>query len=178
MPNPQEKPVEEQPVVQQEDVAPAEAKKTDGSESPPSSWDAIFDHPRFKQLIDRAKTAESQLAEEAAAKKKAEEKRLADERRFEELATQYANERDAAVKELATERFNGLKQRIAAEESLPPELATRLAGETEDELRADAKALGKLLPKADDGLPPTPKPQAGPQITSDERRKLAYRSRL
>ena len=48
-----------------------------------------------------------------------------------------------------------LRSRIAREAGLPAELSDRLTGETEDELKADAQALAKLVqpPKAADPAP-------------------------
>lgn len=50
----------------------------------------LFKHPRFKSLADRAKQADAMEKEKQAA----EEKRLADAKKFEELAAKRAGERD------------------------------------------------------------------------------------
>lgn len=57
------------------------------------------------------------------------------------------SERDA-------ERLNALRLRIATEAGLPVELAARMQGTTEDELKADAEKLKPFVPKVED--PPAP----------------------
>lgn len=52
-----------------------------------------------------------------------------------------------------------LKRAVAAEAGLPPELAGRLVGDTEDELLADAESLKALLAPA--GAPPVDDPPKG-----------------
>lgn len=58
-------------------------------------------------------------------------------------------ERDATIADLNTQlkstRSDLAKTRIALEKHLPMELAERLRGETEDELRSDADSLSQLL---------------------------------
>lgn len=72
---------------------------------------------------------ELNTAMEAAAKKSADfEKSIA--------------EKDAAIKRYETA---SVKARVAHETGLPYELASRLSGETEDEIRKDAEALSKLV---------------------------------
>lgn len=58
-------------------------------------------------------------------------------------------ERDSTIADLNTQlksaRSDLAKTRIALEKHLPMELAIRLNGETEDELRSDADSLSQLL---------------------------------
>lgn len=58
-------------------------------------------------------------------------------------------ERDATIADLNVQlkstRSDLAKTRIALEKGLPMELANRLTGETEDELRSDADSLSKLF---------------------------------
>lgn len=56
-------------------------------------------------------------------------------------------ELESTAARLKAAETDNLKRRIAAETSLPAELIDRLRGETEDELKADAQALLKLIPK-------------------------------
>lgn len=82
-------------------------------------------------------------------------------------------ERDAAMQKAAENEARAaaaeqaaLRQRIAIEEGLPPKFATRLTGETEDELRADAKeTFGEFIttPSFDHG----PRGKAAPQSMND-----------
>lgn len=53
-------------------------------------------------------------------------------------------ERDATIQQMAT---TALKSRISAEFGLPSEMADRLKGDNEEELRADAETLAQLIPK-------------------------------
>lgn len=85
----------------------------------------------------------------------------------------FQTERDAAVKaaeesasRAAVAEAAALRQRIAIEEGLPPKFASRLTGETEDELRADAKdTFGEFIktPSFDHG----PREQSAPQSMND-----------
>lgn len=59
-------------------------------------------------------------------------------------------EREAELNRL---QLDNLKRAIAQETGLPPALATRLQGSTEDELKADAKALLETIPKAAPNAP-------------------------
>lgn len=90
--------------------------------------------------------------------------------------TQYNAVKDAAVK---TEgEFNALKQqlevkeraftreRIGADLGLPAELRSRLQGDTEDEIRADAQAVAALIKPAAPQQPPAT-PSGGLDTSSD-----------
>lgn len=90
--------------------------------------------------------------------------------------TQYNAVKDAAVK---TEgEFNALKQqlevkereftreRIGADLGLPAELRSRLRGDTEDEIRADAQAVAALIKPAAPQQPPAT-PSGGLDTSSD-----------
>lgn len=54
---------------------------------------------------------------------------------------------------LQTEKLNSLRLKVAAEAELPAELAARLQGTTEAELKADAEKLKPFKPKKDDPAP-------------------------
>lgn len=86
----------------------------------------------------------------------------------------FQTERDAALKaaeqnatRAAAAEAAALRQRIAIEEGLPPKFAPRLTGETEDELRADAKeTFGEFInqqPSFDHGA----RQQSAPQSMND-----------
>ena len=55
------------------------------------------------------------------------------------------NEKEELANEVNTFRQKELKTRIAHEFNIPFELANRLSGETEDELKADAQSLSKMI---------------------------------
>jgi hypothetical protein len=81
-----------------------------------------------------------------AAKDAAEKQRLEEQGHFKQLYEDEKAKREAAEAEGAKTRREILCARIAAEAKLPADFATRLQGETEDEIRADAEALAKAIP--------------------------------
>jgi hypothetical protein len=91
--------------------------------------------------------AEKEKADRDAADKAANEKRLTDEKKWEELATSKDNE-------LKAERVSRLRLEVAMKKGLPPELAARLTGETQEQLEKDADALLPLLKARSPGVPP------------------------
>lgn len=132
----------------QEPATPAEAQKPETPETTfPTSWEEVFQHPRFKQLNEdykglQKKVKDAEKAAEAAAKKQAEEqgeyKRLYEEAEARRLEA----EQKATAAELAR-----LKTSVATKLQLPAALIDRLRGETEEELEADAKALLDAMPR-------------------------------
>lgn len=93
-------------------------------------------------------------------------------------AEQKARE-EAAAKAAAAER-QALRLKVAADLGLPPALAGRLQGETEDELRADAETLKPLVTPAEQSTQKpkqttTPVPGGQPSgETADQRRARLY----
>lgn len=138
---------------------PAEAKKTD-TKRPPETWEEIFQHPRFSQLLEQNKELEQWKSEQESEKQKladekAEAERVAAEEqgKWEELYKQSQTEleksredkKEADARAQKSE-IKALRTQIAAEVGLPPKLATRLQGETDEEIRADAEAILELMP--------------------------------
>ena len=137
-----------------------------------------FDKARAMALIEKLR---AENKEAAKAKKRLEEFEQADAKRKEaemseaEKAAKRAQELEAKLK--AYER--GDAQRKAAEKAgLPALLASRLQGETPEELEADAKALLESLPKPapkSPGINPTqPAPNAGQGETDEQKRKRLF----
>lgn len=89
--------------------------------------------------------AETQRQQDA---QKAKEKELADQGKFKPIAEQREQEIEQLKRQLAEAQTGALRTKIALELGLTPVLADRLKGATEDELRADAAELAKLLPAA------------------------------
>jgi len=118
-------------------------------------------------------------AEELGAK--AEEQRLADEKKFQELAEKRAKELDTIKAELAAERLTRLRGEVAAAAGLPATLAERLRGTSKEELEADAKELKKLIPATATatapGAPSGPN-RDGKSKTPDDAKKEAVRRRF
>lgn len=111
---------------------------------------------------------EAKLADLDGERKRADEKRLADQQEWQKLAEQRAAEIAQLHDQLKQKDVDVLRVRVAAEFGLNvplgedggETLADRLRGSTEDELRADAQKLAKLLPQ--------PAPQAEAATPSPE----------
>lgn len=104
--------------------------------------------------------AKAEQFDQLEAANQTEAQRLQAER---DAALQRATEHEARA--TAAEQA-ALRQRIAIEEGLHPKFASRLSGETEDELRADAKeTFGEFIttPSFDHG----PRNQSAPQSMND-----------
>lgn len=106
-----------------------------------------FDRARAMETIRKQREevkAAKKVAQELERYKKAEEeKKLADMSETDRLKTELSR----AQKELNQAVMRNLQIEAAGEVGLPVALATRLKGETLDELKEDAKAILDLLPK-------------------------------
>lgn len=111
-----------------------------------------------KQYRLQVKEMQAKLAQFEQSQAKAEETKLAEQSRWQELAEKREKELQELKSALETERKTALRSRIASEFKLPPQLADRLSGDTEEELKADAEALAQLIPA-------NPQPQASRQTT-------------
>lgn len=108
----------------------------------------------------------------------AEEARLKEQQQWQDLATKYQNERDAAYRERDEAKRSTMMIQVAAKFGLPPEIAERIKGGTQEEMEADAKTLAKFLPKpSGPGVPPSPDGN-GQKMTDQERASVAYKVRL
>lgn len=168
----------------------------------PKSWDDIFNHPRFKSLLERAKTAEDKLAKYDAERSKAEKLTAEQNQKWEQLyrdaEKQKAETQTQLDKVLAevtlTKKRAALK--AAALAHVPPftpkaaEDAWKFVDEL-DKLEFDGdKLLGaadviKRLAAEKDYMLEKPAPAKGtpvggkPAAVSDEdKRKHTYRARL
>jgi hypothetical protein len=121
----------------------------------------------LKSALDaeRAKAKEAdklkkKLAEYETAEQKRKEAELSE---TEKLAAE--NKRLQA--ELEQRKMTDLKRTIAAEFGLPEALATRLQGDDEDAMRADAEQLKAAFPAAEEPGKPKPKPKIMPTNPGD-----------
>ena len=151
---------------------PAEAQNT-----VPDSWEAVFDHPRFKQLVDRAKAAEGALEAAAQAAKEAEDAKMAEQAQWKDLADKRLLELNEAKAAQATAALATLRLKVGHAAGLPPELIERLRGDNEADMKKDAAELAKLVVPSG-GLPPTPKPTDPPPVSDEERRRRSVQIRL
>jgi DNA repair exonuclease SbcCD ATPase subunit len=106
-----------------------------------------------KEAAERRKRLEEL---EAAEKKRAEDAMSETEKlnaRLKELETA-VSEKDTLLKQKDRQE---LQRKVAKEVGLPEGLASRIAGETEDEMTADALSVLELLPKQEAKKPAPPK---------------------
>ncbi|MEM7344592.1 MAG: DUF4355 domain-containing protein [Chloroflexota bacterium] len=119
-----------------------------GDNAVPTTWEDVFKHKRFKDLNDRAKTAETQLAQIQADQQAANEAALAEQNQWKQLAEQ-------REQQLNAERRERLRLQVATDKGLPASLAARLQGDTVEALSADADQLLELVkPATSPGVPP------------------------
>lgn len=111
-----------------------------------------------KQYRVQLKEMQSKMSQFEQMQAQAEESKLAEQSRWQELAEKRERELVELKSSLEKERQIALRSRIASEYKLPPQLADRLAGNTEEELKADAEALAQLIPS-------NPQPQAARSTT-------------
>lgn len=125
------------------------------------------EQPKFTQsqldaiLKDRLAREEKKRAEAAEkAKREATEQELKEKQEWQKIAEAKEAEAKTLQQQLNELTHKQLQADIAAKVGLPSVLATRLQGNTPEELEADAKALLETLPKAESkqkspGLHPT-----------------------
>lgn len=118
---------------------------------PAAQGDAAEKVTIAKAELDAMQAALKKANQEAAARRKELERAAAEQKAKEQAemtelqkATAKAAELEA---ELNTLKQNDKKREIAAKVGLPPALALRLVGATDEELEADAKAILASLPK-------------------------------
>ncbi len=71
---------------------------------------------------------------------------------------------DALQKEIETHKLENLKTNIAVQANIPLELAGRLSGETEDEIKADAEKMSEFVNKKQ----PLPMRQTEPNVNDED----------
>lgn len=162
--------------------------KPEGAASTAPAQPKVFSEDYVRQLREESKARrleierlESQLNELKATAQGGPDddvKKTLNELRDQLKAEQKARE-EAAAKAVAAER-QALRLKVAADFGLPPALAGRLQGETEDELRADAETLKPIVMPAEQSTArpkqtTTPVPGGQPSgETADQRRARLY----
>lgn len=127
-----------------EPTAPAPSTSSGGGDAEPGP----VPYARFKEINDKAKSLEERLSAIEAAQKSETDKKLAEEKKWEELAAKRETE-------LKTERAARLRLQVALAAHLPPDLADRLQGDDEAALVADAARLLQFVkPQEGPGVPP------------------------
>jgi len=139
------------------------------NDQPPEGGDPkTVPYARFKEINDKFRALETQVADMTKAEQGRKEKELAEQQKFEELANQYKTE-------LETERLNRLRIEAASQAGLPVDLAARLQGGTVEELAADAARLKEFMKPSTPGTPPPP-PRNGltPVFTAEQLNDPAF----
>lgn len=106
-------------------------------------------YERFAEVNKKASELEKRLAEIEDAQKKATDAQLAEQNKWKELA-------EKREQELTDERLSRLRLKVALDNELPTDIADRLVGKDDAELRADAERLKALLKPAEG--PGNPRP--------------------
>jgi len=124
---------------------------------PPPAGEQAVPYARFKQVNDQFNALRAQVAT------------LTGERDTQQAAAQTLEQRFQALEtDLAKERAEKQRLKVAGEKKLPSELADRLRGDTAEELEADAdRLLAFLKPSTGPGVPPTGGTGAGRAATLD-----------
>jgi len=136
-------------------TTPATETVTETTTPAPTPETGKSDADRIRDMEAALKKANAEAAKYRKAAEAVEEERKAKmeaELSETEKLRKHAAELEAELKQA---QLTALKQAAAAKHSLPAELATRLQGETAEELEEDAKKLAALLPKQ-------PPPRVGP----------------
>lgn len=129
----------------------------------------------LKAQLAKVTTALKDVNKESAARRKRlEELETAEKQREEQKLSEMdklTKRLQEAENELKAHKVTAMRRDIAEKVGLPAALASRLAGETPEEMEADAKALLESLPKPQKpapGIQPTNPPDASIQKTYEQ----------
>ncbi len=105
----------------------------------------------------KAADAQKKLDERVTAEQQAEQKKLVEQNEFKTLYEKSEAARIKAEADAQVATIKALRVSVAVSVGLPVELATRLQGANEEELKADAEALKALIPASAEAAPGGPK---------------------
>lgn len=149
-----------------------------GPEAAADGWTLEQALAEIKNLRGEAAKYRKAKTEAERVAQAAEEGRLAEEKKFAELAEKRAKERDDALMKLQEMERVVWRQKAAQAAGLPAELVERIRGEDEAAMVEDAKALAKLLPSDAETPGAPPGPQKRPAGKSEEElRESALRNK-
>jgi len=96
----------------------------------------------------RKENAEHRKAKQSAesAAQEAERARLAEQGEFKKLYEEANAQLQQLRDELKASQVQALRSKVASELGIPPQLAERLRGETEEEMKQDAESLKAVIP--------------------------------
>ena len=133
------------------DQTPSDEPKPDPKPADQDDSPKPVPYDRFKEVVEANRELTTSVQALQKAEKERQEKQAEEEGKFKDL---YETEKDRGDGLEATM----LRKDIALEKGLPANLASRLKGETREELEADADALVELLtPGEGKGVPPANK---------------------
>lgn len=132
-----------EPVAEPEapDPTPAAAVNT---ETPTAH---MIPKTRFDEVNKELRQLKAQFDKAAKDREAAEAAALAEQGKYKELYDAEKQRAEKAMAEMQTLQLQALRRDVAAKVGLPPQLATRLMGETAEDIEADAKALLESLPR-------------------------------
>lgn len=126
--------------------------------------------------------AETKLNQKLTAEQQAEQDRLAEQNEFKTLWEQEKTKREAAEAASQKAALDALRVTVGTAYGLPVELAARLVGATEDELKADAEKLKGFVVPSDGKTPQgerrqttSPIPDGGLAKETDDQRRRRLR---
>lgn len=138
-----------------------------GGETPQTPVEAMFSQAQVDAIVrdrlDRAQKQADKRAADAAAE--AERKAAEEQGRYQDLYQKAQADLDAIAKQMRQMELSQMRAQVAAKFSLPDAIASRLQGETAEDMEADAKTLAAALPKpsapnitssSGSGAPPRP----------------------
>lgn len=158
MPTKEEQEAAELAAKAEQDKAAKEAEEKAAKEAEEKAAREAEDPKMLKAELEKARSAlKERNKEEAARRKKLEELEAAEEGRKKAAMTE-SEKAAARIKELealAAEKDNQIKQaerrelqrKVAKEVGIPEVFASRIAGDTEEDMTADAKTILEALPK-------------------------------
>lgn len=141
-------PEELQQPVTPEPAQPAETdEKPIGDKIP--AW--VLDPNKAYEEIQalRQENAEHRKAKKSAeaAAQEAERTRLAEQGQYQKLYEEANAQLQQLRDELKASQVAALRSKVASELGIPPQLAERLRGETEEEMKQDAESLKAVIPQ-------------------------------
>jgi len=139
-------------------VVPNPAPETPVTPPEPKADEPKFTQAQLEAIVKERLDRERKASDEKRRKEleDAEAKKLAEQGEFKTIAEREKARADELEARLKQRDFDALRAKVAADNKLPAEWASRLLGGDEAALDADAKALAKTL------IPSTPVPGASP----------------
>jgi len=136
----------------QVDTTPAAETGAPDATDKADSKQETFSREYVKELRDEAakhrkeaRDLQKRLEAIESEKQGAEDKKLAEQNEWKALAEKRQAELDKVKAEAETERLNLLRLKVGLSHKLPEELIERLKGSNEDELKADAEFIAKVI---------------------------------